>query len=827
MAAVLALAALLGAGGAGSPGRVHAAAPANSARLAVSTPLPSDRLHFGLSNLDATWMTASGVPWRYRYQYLSAGVNTGNGWETWQDPALPPGQFAADFMTNSTTGGASYIPVFTYYELLQSSPSTGGDESTRDFNNLNNAATMNAYFANFKLLMQKAGAYGRQVVVHVEPDFWGYMQQRAAGGGAAGISAMVKSSSFAEAAPYPDNLVGFAAKLKYLRDTYAPNALLAAHASMWSSGIDIASDTRSAISASAEADKTAAFLNSAGAGSWDAVFNDVDDHDAAWWEIASCGSPPCVNQYYTHWWDTSNTRFPNFARYLAWVAELHAQTARPQVVWQVPVGNQYFLTMNNTCGHYQDNVAPYFIAHPNELFNAGLVAVLFGAGNHCQTTYDDDGAKDGVTNNGGAPTTDTLGGCNACNTNASSYSDDDGGYLRTFVGAYYKACSSASITPSVPAPQAPGAMITFTAASTGCATAEYRFWVLPPGGAWTATTAYGGAGWTWSTSGLVSGTYQVGVWARQSGSAAAYEAYGITTFALGVGGCVSAALTPGTAPPQSRGARVTFAASSSGCSSPQYQFWLLAPGGSWTAVQPYGVADTWQLDSSLYPSGNLQVGVWARQPGSSQAYDAFWVNTYWISPPIGCVVSGLSSSAASPQAAGTGLTFTPQVSGCSNQYRFWLLPPGGTWTTVQAYGVGSTWTWNTSGYPSGTYEVGVWEGSAATPGRYESFAITSFTIGVAGCTSAGLTPGLAAPQTVGATVGFTAAASRCTSPQYEFWLLPPGGSWSVKQGYGASAWSWNTVGLAPGTYQVGVWARQGGSTAPYDAYFIATYQLSG
>src|SRR5438128_4252794 len=102
------------------------------------------------------------------------------------------------------------------------------------------------------------------------------------------------------------------------------------------------------------------------------------------------------------------------------------------------------------------------------------------------------------------------------------------------------------MTASVPAPQALGATITFTAASTGCAAAEYRFWVLPPGGSWTATAAYGGAGWAWSTSGLVSGTYQVGVWARQSGSGVAYEAYGITTFALGVGGCVNAALMPGT-----------------------------------------------------------------------------------------------------------------------------------------------------------------------------------------------------------------------------------------------------------------------------------------
>jgi hypothetical protein len=48
----------------------------------------------------------------------------------------------------------------------------------------------------------------------------------------------------------------------------------------------------------------------------------------------------------------------------------------------------------------------------------------------------------------------------------------------------------------------------------------------------------------------------------------------------------------------------------------------------------------------------------------------------------------------------------------------------------------------------------------------------------------------------------------------------------VNQGYGGSGWGWNTSGLAPGTYQVGVWAREGGSTNRYDAYFIGTYQIS-
>jgi hypothetical protein len=422
LATTLAAAQLAGAG----PAAAATARPHTSA-----SSLPAG-FGFGLANgpTDLSWMTGSGVPWRYRYQYLAGGVNTGNGWETWN---TPPGQFATYYLTASQ--GAGYTPVFTYYELLQSSPSAGSNESDRDFNNLNNAATMNAYYGNFRLLMQKAAAFGGQVIVHVEPDLWGYLEQRANGGSAASLTAMVKSSGFADVAGIADTAQGFAGALLHLRDTYAPNVLLATHASSWASGVDIATNTNTAVNPAQEADKVAAFLNSAGVGAnpcgstFDLVFNDVADHDAAWWELVTHDGG-------AHWWDRTNAKLPNFNTWLAWMTELHAKTARQLVVWQVPVGNQYYLTMNNTDGHFQDNRAEIFIGHVPALQAAGVQAVMFGAGNAGQTTYTDAKA-DGITNNGGAPTTDLAGGCNACNTNTSIYADDDGGYLRVYVGQYY------------------------------------------------------------------------------------------------------------------------------------------------------------------------------------------------------------------------------------------------------------------------------------------------------------------------------------------------------------------------------------------------------
>jgi hypothetical protein len=416
--------------------------PGRPVAVAAAAGVDTGRVEFGVTSQpdQLGWMTGSGVPWRYRYQYLAGGVNTGSGWETWQDPARPRGQFAADYVTASE--GAGYVPVLTYYELLQSTPSSGGDEASRDISNLGHATTMRAYYDNFALLLQRIA--GHTAIVHVEPDLWGYLQQRSSGGNAATVPASVASSGNADVSGYANTAAGFAQALVHLRDTYAPGVLLALHASMWASGHDVATDTTSGADPIAAADSTAAFFASLGLSGWDLVFHDVDDHDAGWWEAQGAN-----NQWFTHWWDPANQRLPNFARWLRWVGELHARTTRPQVMWQVPVGNQRYLTMNNSCGHYQDNVAEYVLGHTGDLYSSGIVAVLFGAGNACQTSFTD-AQNDGVTNNNGVPTSDAQGWCTACNATPSTVSDDDGGYLRTAVGGYYRGL------PPLPPPAPPG-----------------------------------------------------------------------------------------------------------------------------------------------------------------------------------------------------------------------------------------------------------------------------------------------------------------------------------------------------------------------------------
>src|SRR5690242_4426037 len=104
-----------------------------------------DHFGFGIEvGLGDTWMPESGTPWDYRWQYLAGGVNTNQGWETWN----PNGTFPLNYAAESAQRG--YIPMFPYYELFQSTSScTSCNENQKNLTNLNSPTLMRAYFDNF------------------------------------------------------------------------------------------------------------------------------------------------------------------------------------------------------------------------------------------------------------------------------------------------------------------------------------------------------------------------------------------------------------------------------------------------------------------------------------------------------------------------------------------------------------------------------------------------------------------------------------------------------------------------------------------------------
>jgi hypothetical protein len=83
---------------------------------------------------------------------------------------------------------------------------------------------------------------------------------------------------------------------------------------------------------------------------------------------------------------------------------------------------------------------------------------------------------------------------------------------------------------------------------------------------------------------------------------------------------------------------------------------------------------------------------------------------------------------------------------------------------------------------------------------YETFQSISYALAPP-ASAVTLTPSVASPATVGASVTFTAAASGGSGNyQYKFLLRLPGGTLTTVRDYAtAASWSWGTTGLSAGT----------------------------
>ncbi|MEI7743470.1 MAG: hypothetical protein WCK58_06935 [Chloroflexota bacterium] len=411
VAGVLALGMIVGAVSVtgATPGTVRAA----STLPAVPAAWPFSTLQVGFADSPggAAAIAASGMG--MRYQYLAGGVNTGSGWATWNTS----GAFVTWYVQESVAAGV--VPVFPYYMLLQSNPATGAGEAAKDLSNLRNVSTMTSYWADVKLFLQRAatGAGGKPVVLHVEPDLWGYIEQASAHNAGADVPAAVASTGVPELAGLPNTAAGFARAFVKLRDAYAPSVLLAYHLSGWGTMIDLHASQTTDAETDALAAKAAAFYASLGTG-FDLAFTDLSDRDSGFYKaIYGDGG--------ASWWNASD--FPRYARF---IAGFTAATGKRMVVWQIPMGNTVMRATNDTWGHYADNRPEFFLGdvtdgHLAAWRDAGVIGLLFGGGAD-GTTCACDARNDGVTDPAASGT----------HTRASLSADDDGGYLRDRVGAY-------------------------------------------------------------------------------------------------------------------------------------------------------------------------------------------------------------------------------------------------------------------------------------------------------------------------------------------------------------------------------------------------------
>lgn len=289
------------------------------------------------------------APFGFRYQYLAGGVNTGQGWSTWN----PNGTFASMYVQDSWSHHV--IPVLTYYMLLQSNP-RGGDEGQTDLAHLQDPQLMTAYWNDVRLLFQRVHGT-KPVVVHVEPDLWGYLEQ---------ANAVALASSFAQ-------------QWITLRNQLAPNVILAYHMSGWGTKHDIVYEDPPDATVKAYAAQSAAFYNALHA-KFDVAFEDFSDRDAGFYEKVE-GNP---NTWFTP---------GDFHRHLLYGATFVKLTGLRMVPWQIPLGN---MSLDDTWGHYRDNRVEWLLgeggrAHLRAYVAAGYVGFLFGGGADGTTSAQTDG----------------------------------------------------------------------------------------------------------------------------------------------------------------------------------------------------------------------------------------------------------------------------------------------------------------------------------------------------------------------------------------------------------------------------------------------------
>ena len=360
---------------------------------------PFKSLQLGLTDQPGGAAALAAVaPLGLRYQYLAGGVNTGKGWQTWN----PGGSFVSGYIAESRAH--HIVPVFSYYQIRQSLPGAANtDEPAADLGNLDDVATMRAYFLDLKQFFVRAAAAGGPVVLHLEPDLFGYIEQAARGGDAASVPAAVASTGLAQLHAIPDNAAGFAQAVLALRSRYAPKVIVGYPISIWGTGVDIHLNHPSPARVDAMAAQAAAFYRSLHA-DFDVTFTELSDRDA--------GYAQTVDHESGAWWHAVD-----FSRDLRFLAGYHRAVPKPIVMWQIPLGNTVSPLLDNTPFHYRDNKVQWFLGasgrgHLRAFARAGLVALLFGGGQSQDTDA-------GEASGDGRP--------------------DDGGYFDARARAYYRA----------------------------------------------------------------------------------------------------------------------------------------------------------------------------------------------------------------------------------------------------------------------------------------------------------------------------------------------------------------------------------------------------
>ena len=292
------------------------------------------------------------------YMYLS-----GLDWPGWSSPE-------GAYVTNYANAAKSrnIVPMFTLYQAAAKGEGNLGafDET----------AFMTEYWRGVRVLFQRLGELAYPAIVHLEPDFWGYAQQK--GGDDPSTLPMKVASLVPECAGLPETVAGVGRCMVRLARTLSPKVIVGLSASTFGAHDD---------SGKPDPARVAGYLVKVGAAEADIVVVETLDRDAGCFEK---GSDPRCQRGGSFYWDESNVKRPSFHEHLAWTKVIRHAVGKPLLWWQMPLGVPG-TTPGGTAGHYRDNRVRYLFDHPGEFVDAGGFGAVFGSGAPNQTTVKTDG----------------------------------------------------------------------------------------------------------------------------------------------------------------------------------------------------------------------------------------------------------------------------------------------------------------------------------------------------------------------------------------------------------------------------------------------------
>ncbi|WP_457029188.1 RICIN domain-containing protein [Kitasatospora sp. P5_F3] len=285
-------------------------------------------------------------------------------WGCWSGETTAPGFYVSwndDHVTKATYQGKPRPQKFfwTWYSLRDLGDLAGEGDGPGEVKAINRTDLLTRYMNDYRFFLQKIG--NSQDMIDIEPDFWGYVRSL---GNPHRVAAQVKAANPTDCGSQENSAVGLAQCLIAMAHKYAPNTGAGFHLTCW----DWQSNMQGCVKD----------YSDLGAKNADFLVADVVDRDAAWYAKPENGGRD------TFWNDQKA------AAALDWYKTMADSVGKPVVLWQIPLGN---MAQNNTRNHYKDDKVDWLLSHMDQVANAHVAALLFGAGHQEQTAVETDGGN--------------------------------------------------------------------------------------------------------------------------------------------------------------------------------------------------------------------------------------------------------------------------------------------------------------------------------------------------------------------------------------------------------------------------------------------------